>query len=85
MPCREIEQDLNWKIQKVGPKAKRPQNKMKNKNNIPTHPMTIPLKQLVKNIKSTYSVVIVRRLNSKENSMDKKQYELNFGVLAKVI
>ena len=47
--------------------------------------MTIPLKQLVKNIKSTYSVVIVRRLNSKENSMDKKQYELNFGVLVKVI
>ena len=29
------------KIQKVGPKAKRPQ-KNKNKNNITTHPMTMP-------------------------------------------
>ena len=34
------------KIQKVGPKAKRPQKN--NKKNIPTHPMTMPLKRLVK-------------------------------------
>ena len=35
MSCREIvEQDLTLKIQKVGQKAKRPQNK----KNIPTHP-----------------------------------------------
>ena len=38
MSCREIEQDLNLKIQKVGPKAKRPK---KNKKT-PTHPMTMP-------------------------------------------
>ena len=45
MPSREIEQDLNLKIQKVGPKAKASQNK---KKNIPTYPMTMPLKRLVK-------------------------------------
>ena len=45
LPCREIEQDLNLKIQKVWPEARR--NKNKN-NNTPTHPMTMPLKRLVK-------------------------------------
>ena len=35
------------KIQKVGPKVKRPQ---KNKNKIPTHPMTMPLKRQVKRL-----------------------------------
>ena len=51
MPCREIEQDLNLTILKVGPKAKCPQkNNKKKKNNIPTHPMTMPLKRLVKKI-----------------------------------
>ena len=40
MPCREIKQDLNLKIQKVGPKAKRP--KKNQKNNTTTHPMTMP-------------------------------------------
>ena len=43
MSCKDIE-DLTLKIQKVGPKAKGPQNK----KNIPTHPMTMPLKRLVK-------------------------------------
>ena len=40
------------KIQNVGPKAKRPQNKKKKKQkrNIPTHPMTMPLKRLVKRV-----------------------------------
>ena len=37
MSCREIEQDLNFKIYEVGPKAKRPKNKK-----TPTHPMTMP-------------------------------------------
>ena len=37
LPCREIERDLNLKIQKFRPKAKHA-----------THPMTIPLKRLVK-------------------------------------
>ena len=45
LPCREIEQDLSLKIQKVWPEARR--NKNKN-NNTPTHPMTMPLKRLVK-------------------------------------
>ena len=45
LSCREIvEQDLTLKIQKVGQKAKRPQNK----KNVPTHPMTMPLKRLGK-------------------------------------
>ena len=37
LSCRKIEQDLNFKIYKVGPKAKRPKNKK-----TPTHPMTMP-------------------------------------------
>ena len=41
MPCREIEQYLNLKIQKVRPKAKCPQ-KNKKKNKISTHPLTMP-------------------------------------------
>ena len=46
MLCTEIEQDLNLKIQNVSPKAKRPK-KNNMKKNIPTHPMTMPLKRLV--------------------------------------
>ena len=44
------------KIQKVGPKAKRPQNN-KNKNNTPTHPLTMPLKRLVK--KHSFKIILV--------------------------
>ena len=44
MLCREIKQDLNLKIQKLRPKAKRPQNNNKN-NKIPTHPMTMLVKE----------------------------------------
>ena len=49
------------KIQKVGPKAKRPKNQ---NNNIPTHPMTMPLKRLVKNTREDIShlVVIIAQL-----------------------
>ena len=60
MSCREIvEQDLTLKIQKVGQKAKRPQNK----KNIPTHPMTMPLKRLGKKAWATLSHVL-NKLNT---------------------
>ena len=47
---REIQQDLNvpTSFPSIPPKAKRPKNKNNKKNNIPTHPMTMPLKRLVK-------------------------------------
>ena len=49
------------KIQKVLSKAKRPQKNNNKKNNIPTHPMTMPLKRLVK---KTYDDGVLKGLLS---------------------